>query len=229
MNRDVIPTILTADDVCNISVEVLRYLPSISTDIVLRSVNNFIAANSNSTDDTHRQAALILNSVYSEVNSINEYLNSSDAKELADTLYRLNYDDITADVGLDTLKRYRAAILQLLSEDSSFVESYSTESLKLRNTGTMVAYTAKLDTNNFDTTLQLMREAARGDVIALSLCSRIQKNASLFKNGNRAVNKSTVMRKAIYKKDKLKSLLKSLDFLIPRLEAGQSPITWRRL
>ena len=61
------------------------------------------------------------------------------------------------------------------------------------------------------------------------LINAISKNRSLFKNGSMNTNKATVLRKAIFKKDKLKAILRGLDYLIPRMEAGASPYGWRRL
>ncbi len=229
MPKSVLPTILTSEDVLQIPDEVLTLMTRISTGIVLGNINKFVAANRESSDSVDREAALKLERIYTDVNEVKAYLESEEAKNLANTLASLQYSDISATTDLRTLKMYRMLIIELLSEDEDFVNSYTTEQLELGASGRYTAYTAKLDKANLEEVLELMGEAAHGVPAAMSLINRIDKNKSLFKNGNYHINTPTVLRRAIYKKDKLKNILRGLDFLIPRLEVGQSPTTWRRL
>lgn len=229
MSKWILPTILTAEDVVKLSDEMLELLTRISTGIVLKAVNDFVDKYSNSTDPTCSTAASKLAKAYKSVNDINAYLESEEAKTLADTLASLQYNDVSATTDLHVLKLYRELIIELLSEDEEFCNSYSTESVAKEAHKVKTAYTAKLDNENLETVLAEMDNAAHGEVVALSLISNIKKKKSLFKNSTYNVNKPTVLRKAIYKKDKLRNILHGLDFLIPRLESGQSPSAWRRI
>lgn len=227
MLKYVLPTILTVDDVLRIPDDVLRLFTRISTGIVLENINEFVDRNKDSQNESDREAALKLERIYKEVNEINAYLESDEAKNLANTLASLQYSDISATTDIDTLKMYRSLIIELLSEDEDFAKEYLNKDVS--GTGKKTAYTAKLDSSNLESVLEQMAIAADGDATSNLLISKIMKNKSLFKNGNYNINKPTVLRKAIYKKDKLKNILRGLDYLIPRLEAGQSPMTWRRL
>lgn len=227
MSRDVLPTILTTSDVVALPDETLRLFTRISTGIVLENINEFVEDYKSSSDVECQNAALKLERIFKEVNDVNAYLESDEAKDLANTLSSLQYSDVSATTDIEQLKLYRSLILELLSEDKDFVREYSGENVV--STGRKTAYTAKLDKDNLESTLEDMFSTANGNPLVLSFISRIQKNSSLFRNGNYNVNKPTVLRKAIYKKDKLRNILRGLDFLIPKLEAGQNPSTWRRL
>lgn len=229
MSKYVLPTILTVDEVLAIPDNVLKLFTRISTGIVLESINEFVDKNKDSQSYEDREAALKLERIYKEVNDVNAYLESDEAKNLADTLASLQYSDVSATTNLETLKMYRSLIIELLSEDEDFVKEYMNKEVDTTEVSKKTAYTAKLDSNNLEHVLSLMTDEAHGDVATLGLITKISKNKSLFKNGNYNINKPTVLRKAIYKKDKLKNILRGLDFLIPRLEAGQSPLSWRRL
>lgn len=228
MPKDVLVTILSVDDVLNIPTEVLNLLPLISTDIITYNINRFVDNNLESSDAKCKEAATKLKDAYAHVNEVHDYLDSQEARDLADTLATLQYSDITVDAGLDKLKIYRELILDLLSEDTEFIREYN-NGIANDVTGKRSAYTAKMDGSNLESVLSKMELESHGNPDALALVSRIRKNSSLFKNGSKAGNKSTVLRKAIAKKDKLKNILCGLDFLIPKMESGQNPMTWRKL
>ena len=229
LSKEIIPTVITVEDVLGIPDAVLCLLPSISTGIVLDKINTFIKRNIESSNEILKAAAIRLQAAYEELNATNAYLASDEAKDLSETLYRLRYDDISVNTSLDTLKTYRALILELLSEDEEFINSYTNEKIEKKSTGTKVAYTTKLDSKNLENVLEKMLAVSECNILAFQLRIKIQNNKNLFRNARLALNNKTVLRKAIYKKDKLINILKGLDFLIPRLESGQSPATWRRL
>jgi hypothetical protein len=229
MSKYVLPTILTVDEVLALPDNILELLTEISTGIILESINEFVEKNKNSQVQNDREAALKLERIYKETNDVNAYLESDEAKSLADTLAALQYSDVSASTDLDTLKMYRKLIIELLSDDEDFVKEYFGSSSESSGVKKKTAYTAKLDNDNLERVVKLMSQEADGDPVVLGLISKINKNKNKFKNGNYNVNKPTVLRKAIYKKDKLRNILKGLDFLIPKLESGQSPVTWRRL
>ena len=228
MSKDVLVTILSVDDVLNIPTEVLNLLPLISTDIVTYNINRFVDNNLQSSDAKCKEAAIKLRDAYAHVNEVHDYLDSAEVRDLADTLATLQYSDITVDTGLDKLKMYRELILDLLSEDADFMREYN-NGIANDVSGKRSAYTAKMDNSNLESILNKMAQESHGNPDVLALITRIQKNKSLFKNGSKAGNRSTVLRKAIAKKDKLKNILRGLDFLIPKMESGQNPITWRKL
>lgn len=225
----VLPNIMTVDDVNNVSDEFLKLLSNISTGIVLKTVNDFVNKNINSPIQANADAAAKLQEAYRSVNEIQEYLNSNEAKNLADTLVSLQYSDVSASTDIAKLKYWRMLIIELLSEDEDFMKSYTSAVGNVSNVGYKTAYTARLDKDNLQTTLEAMEELAVEDMTAAKLVGNIKKMKNLFKNGNHNINKPTVLRKAIYSKDRLKTILRGLDFLIPRLESNVSPATWRRL
>lgn len=229
MSMYILPGIMTVDDVNNVSEEILKELTSISTGIILKRINEFVDKNKNSSDANVAKAANKLYNVYKDLNDFNEYLNSDEAKNLADTLVSLQYSDISATTDIRQLKLWRLMIIELLSEDKDFVESYKGEISTVNATGYKTAYTARLDKDNFQITIDKMYELAGSDVVSLQLIHNINKMKNLFKNGTHNINKPTVFRKAIYAKDRLRNILKGLDFLIPRLESNTNPMTWRRL
>lgn len=229
MSMYVLPGIMTVDDVNSVSDEFLKELTNISTGIILKTINEFIDKNSGSGNADVAKAANKLCKAYQDINEFNAYLNSDEAKNLADTLVSLQYSDVSATTDLRQLKLWRMMIIELLSEDKDFLESYKGDIGDVSNVGHKTAYTTRLDKDNFQATVDRMREIAIGDPIAGRLVDNIVKMKNLFKNGNHNVNKPTVLRKAIYAKDRLKNILRGLDYLIPRLESGTSPVSWRRL
>lgn len=229
MSMYVLPGIMTVDDVNNVREETLKELTNISTGIVLKTINDFVDKNRGSSNSDVARAAERLYVIYKDLNDFYTYLNSDEARNLADTLVSLQYADVSATTDIRQLKLWRMMIIELLSEDKDFVESYKGDTEGISSTGYKTAYTARLDRDNFQSTIDRMRELAIGDPATGRLVDNIVKMKNLFKNGNHNINKPTVLRKAIYAKDKLKNILKGLDYLIPRLESGVSPVSWRRL
>lgn len=227
----VLPNVMSDVDVTQLPEEVLNELPNISTGIVVSYINKFIEANAGSSDDVSRLAATRLAHAYERLNKTTDYLKSKDARDFADTLSRLQYSDISYSTDVEVLKMWRLQILDLLSEDEDFRESYTGDMSDSETRGMKTAYTTKLDKDNLEETLARMKgiAIATGSTRQVDgLIARIRNNANLFKNGNYNLNSPTVMRKAIYKKDRLTNILKGLDFLIPRKEAGLSANEWRR-
>lgn len=229
----VLPGILKAEDVSRVSPELLKMMSNISTGVILGYVNKFIESNSGSSDAVLSQAANVLANAYDEVNRVNEYLNSEEAKNLSDTLCSLQYSDVSAEMPIEQLISYRAKILELLSEDADFVSEYNRDCPVNSTNGYKSAYTAKLDENNFESVYKEMSEFALNNPAAskynLNLLEKIRMNSNLFINSRTKVNSPTVLRKAIYHKDRLRSILRGLDFLIDKKNSGESPRAWRRI
>ena len=228
----VLLNVLSVDDVLMVSDEVLNLLTEVSTGIVKTRVNEFVNKNINSSDSDMRSAASRLQAAYQRVNDIDDYLKSDEAKDLSSFLASMQYSDVSATTDVATLKKWRDAIIELLAEDENFRESYTGEVRESDTRGYKTAYTAKLDEDNLASVIERIHNAVAASPTQAeahrAVASSIGRNSNLFKNSRYAVNKPTVMRKAVYKKDKLKGILAGLDFLIPRLEAGQSPIRWRK-
>lgn len=233
MSKWILPMVLTVEDVNNLSSGVLSLFTKISTGIVLKKVNEFINSNIDSLDIEIRSAAEKLKDAYAEINAVNDYLESDEAKDLADTLSQLNYSDISINTDLSKLKLWRSLIIELLAEDEEFLNSYTGDVSESSTRGFKSAYTAKLDKDNLEVILEKMRNVAGNTPSEFSAYSRLEgailKNKNLFKNGNFNVNHPTVLRKAIIKKDRLISLLRGLDFIIPKIESGKNATAWRRL
>ena len=236
MNKWVLPGVLRVDTVNALSVEVFTLFAQISTGIVIKRINDYIAAHE-SEEGEEGDAARKLKAGYSQVNRINEYLESDEAKDLADTLASLQYSDVSCTEDINKLKLYREMIIELLSEDEDFRSEYEGEIAEDATRGMKTAYTTKLDKENLSNVLvQIRLEATRNPnydqaarSMASDLCMTIEKNKNLFKNGSHNINRATVIRKAIYKKDKLRNILRGLDYIIPKIEAGESAYSWRRL
>lgn len=228
----VLPDILTVEDVNNLPEEVLVELTKISTGIILEYVNNFIAGNINSDNPENVAAATKLQTVYATLNKTNEYLKSQEAKDFASTLANLQYSDIRYDVELEVLKQWRSQIIDLLAEDDDFKDSYTGDVGDSETRGMKTAYTTKLDKDNLDNTLARMTGlgiATGSFVVTERLIAKIIEYSGLFRNGNYNLNNPTVMRRAIWKKDRLTTILKGLDYIIPRKEAGMNASEWRKL
>ncbi len=226
----VLPGILKVEDVHAVDPVILCMMSNISTGVILGYVNKFIGSASSSNDAVKVEAASVIGSAYEQVNKVNDYLNSEEAKNLADTLCSLQYSDVSAELPIEQLISYRSVILDLLSEDKDFVESYEKESLEGQASGMKVAYTPKLDESNYFRCLHEMDVyiAEHGASPETSrLIDRIRSNKNLFVNSRAKLNSSTVLRKAIYKKDRLRSILRGLDFLIDKKNSGASPRSWR--
>lgn len=233
MKNWVLPNVLTVEDVLNIDAPILELLSKTSTGIVLKYVNNFISANESSSDETMRAAAIKLRDAYYMVNKKEEYLNSDEAKKLADTLVSLQYSDITFETDLTELETYKMLIIDLLSEDDSFRDSYLNGEGNIENKGFKTSYTDKLDELNLvqvcDCIMQYAQNNESSSITCESLVNTLKKNKNLFKNSNRKVNRHTVLRKAIYQKDKLLNILKGIDFIIEKKVNNESPRSWRRI
>ncbi len=225
----VLPGILNAEDVTEIAPELLHMTSKISTGVIVGYVNKFIETYENSSDSTYSLAAKKLKEAYADVNSVMEYLQSDEARNLADTLCSLQYSDISADVPKDKLIAYRSAILELFSEDVDFMKEYQKEVEVKEASGYKTAYTAKLDKENFDRVVTQMQAylSQHPDKAGGMLVDRITKNSNLFINSRAKTNAPTVLRKAIYRKDTLKNILRGLDYLIDKIDSGQAPRSWR--
>lgn len=236
MSKWVLPGVLSVESVNKLNVEVLSLLSQISTGIVIKRVNDFIEANEFKSNEDG-EAARKLKAGFENINKINAYLESDEAKDLADTLASLQYSDISCTEDINKLKLYREMIIELLSEDEEFREEYKGEISENATRGMKTAYTTKLDKENLSNILVQIRLAATRNPnispvttqAALDLCRAIETNKNLFKNGSYNINKATVIRKAIYKKDKLRNILRGLDYIIPKIEANESAYSWRRL
>lgn len=228
----VLPGILDAEEVRYIAPQLLEMMASTSTAIIVDYVNKFIAKYKGSSDVICAEAADKLEAAYASVNAINEYLNGDEAKNLADTLAALQYSDISAELPTEKLLYYKSLILELLMEDADFAEQYKQGS-SIQATGYKTAYTVKLDADNFNETLDAMRkfctENPRYAGAGLMLVDKLNKQKNLFTNGRTKTNSATVLRKAIYHKDKLKSILRGIDFLLERRAENVSPRAWRML
>lgn len=234
MTKWVLPNVLSVDDTLLLDIEVLKVLSGVSTGVILKYVNKFIDTGINSADPDVQQAATKLQEAYKEVNDVNRYLESDEAKQLADTLVSLQYSDIKYETDTPKLVAYRELILELLSEDEDFMKAYIGEVNANVAKGYKTAYTAKLDMDNLDSAIQQISEIATklsgpSSQAALKLMGVIDSNKNLFKNGNNKINRPTVLRKAIYQKDRLKSILKGIDYLLGKKESGDSPRSWRRI
>lgn len=234
MSKWVLPNVLSVDDTLVLDVEVLKVLSKISTGVILKYINKFIDTEINSADPDAQQAAAKLKEAYAEVNDVNRYLESDEAKNLADTLVSLQYSDIKHEVDTAKLVAYRELILDLLSEDEDFMKTYVGEVNDSVAKGYKSAYTAKLDGDNLDAALEQIsaiagKTSGASAQAAIKLVGVIDSNKNLFKNGNNKINRPTVLRKAIYQKDRLKSILKGIDFLLAKKESGASPRSWRRI
>lgn len=230
MSLWVLPNILTVDDVVDLDDRVLKLFSEISTGIITMKVNDFVSKNSQSNNPMLAKAANKLYTAFYEVNRASNYLESEEAKNLADSLVSLQYSDISATTDIVTLRNYRKLIIELLAEDADFLNSYTGEVEESDTRGLKTSYTMKLDGDHLQVTLDRMRAMSTDNMpLVYKLCSTVESNKTLFKNGSMSTNKATVLRKAFYKKDKLKAILKGLDYLIPKIEAGVSPYSWRRL
>lgn len=231
MTTWVLPGILKADDVLDIPLDMLIEMSNMSTGIILNYVNKFISGNINSSDETMAAAAKKMSIAYENVNKVNDYLNSEEAKTLSDTLCSLEYRDVSAEMPLEKLTVMRAAILELLAEDVDFVQAYAKEISESSTRGMKTAYTVKLDEDNFIRILDAMRVVNRKEhtLAGDNLIGCIERNTNLFKNSRAKLNAPTVMRKAIYRKDKLKTILRGIDYLIDKKQSGAPPISWRRV
>lgn len=234
MTKWVLPNVLSVDDTLLLDMEVLKVLSKVSTGVILKYINNFIKAEIDSTDLNMQQAASKLKEAYKEVNDINSYLEGDEAKKLADTLVSLQYSDIKHEVETAKLIAYRELILDLLSEDEDFMKSYLGEVDDNVAKGYKTAYTAKLDMDNLEEAINqigeiMVKSSGAPRQAASRLISVIDSNKNLFKNGNNKINRPTVLRKAIYQKDRLKSILKGIDYLLAKKESGASPRSWRRI
>lgn len=232
MTNWVLPGILKADEVLLLPYEFIVELSKISTGVIMDYVNKFIATNMESSDPTSQQAASILSSAYEEVNKVNEYLNSDEAKTLSNTLCSLQYSDISSEIPMEKLIVYRSTILELLVEDEDFVANYNRDMGGAVSTGNKTAYTTKLDGSNYESVMERMqsKEVCAGkEILCDTVCKRISQNENLFKNSRAKLNSATVLRKALYKKDRLKSILRGLDYLIDKKKSGEPPRSWRRV
>lgn len=236
MQTWVLPLVLDTDDVIKLPDEALELLTKISTGIILDKVNEFVANNSNSSNPNVAEAAGKLEKAYAGINAMNEYLNSEQAKDMAEVLSSLQYSDISYDTNIHTLRMWRDLIIDLLSEDPEFAASRNVSNGQIEINGYKTAYTPKLDKENLDSVLSKFGDMANDSAFSVTQRSAVSKlylalnkNSSLFKNGKYNVNKPTVLRKAIYKKDRLLNILKGLDFIIPKMENGENAIGWRQL
>lgn len=231
MSDWVLPNVLDYRDVNRLPEEVFYKMSHISTGIILSMVNEFVEKHEVD-DGPIGEAARKLHAAYSEVNSVNQYLSSPEAKELADSLASLQYSDISATTDIQTLTRYRTLIIELLGDDEEFMETYGGGTARTSK-GYMTAYTRKMDSKNFYEVLEEIRNTTvttqDEKTALLSLCGRLEDKWSLFKNAMYSANKPTVLRKAIYKKDKLVNILKGIDFLLERNAVGAKPVSWRRV
>lgn len=232
MSSWVLPGILKVSEVGQLPHEFLVGLSTISTGIIMNYVNKFIADNEGSSDPTVQAAASALKSAYEEVNRISDYLNSEEAKTLSDTLCSLQYSDVSAEIPIEKLIVYRSTILDLLSEDEDFVAAYNKDIVESETRGYKTAYTPKLDEDNYISGIRMMNAAAKESNyrgLCETVMARIFSNDNLFKNSRAKLNSPTVLRKAIYKKDRLKSLLRGIDYLIEKKRSGAAPRSWRRV
>lgn len=232
MSKWILPGVLDVEMTNALSDEILALFSKISTGIIVDRVNDYVSRNIESANEQDRKAAIKLQRIYADINRVEAYLQGDEAKEFAETLANLQYSDVNCTVDINTLKKYREMIIDLLAEDEEFRNTYTGEIRESETRGMKTAYTNKLDKDNLEAVLEQMYVLSEGCIYRMyvvQLRKNIEDYKHLFKNSPHHVNKSTIIRKAIFKKDKLRNILRGLDYIIPKIEAGKSAYSWRRL
>lgn len=231
----VIYMVLSPKDIVEIDPAILKLTANISTGPIVSAVRKFIAQAEEFGDSTDKMAAEKLKVAYAEVDAIDEFINGDEAKKEVDTLLHLQYSDITATTDRETLEHYRNLILDLLAEDEEFINYYGKtederQSLRSRANGMRVAYKTRLDKDNLNNVLDQMYAILNegGTTVATrNWVNFIKQNSSMFINSSMRPDNTTRYRAVAYQKDKLKSILRGLDFLIGQLDAGHKAQSWR--
>lgn len=227
----VLYNILSVELVNKLPDDVLELFVSISTDIIIDRINKFISNNITSNIPENKQAAVKLSRLYENINKRNEYMESDEVKGLAKNLIRADYNDVSADTDIIVLKELRLAIISILSEDSVYRELYISEAEEDKSLGLKVAYTEKMDNERLENVLDKLDNYKCSDEMKINidtLADIIENNKSLFKNGIGRLNKATPLRPVFARLDKLKNILRGLEFLIPKLENSVDARSWRR-
>lgn len=227
---DVLPRVLSAELVAQCSDEALSYLQYVTTDIVMMYVNEFFKRTASSSDPVDTIASEKLKKALKNVIETQSYLESEETRDFGRELAALSYSDISYNANIEDLKRWRSMICELFADDATFKKEFGDMESNPDTRGMKIAFTPKMGAENLDEVLLNLKNYAldNHDVNAATLATIIEHNKSIFKYNSKKESKPTVLRNAIYNKDRLFSIMRGLNFLIPRMEKGVSPSTWRK-
>lgn len=217
-NQWVIPLIVDIDLLNVIPMKALQQLAEVSPKIIINDVNKWIANNISSSDKMMQMLANKLKEGYKEVNARDEFLGSVDTAIVASELKTLTYADISATQSVDNLRKWKAWIELVLESP------YSTDIVHNVDEDRFNMYIGRLS----DIAGEYEGDAAAQNAISV-LMRNMEKKKSLFKAPPFKKQVSTVLRGVLYKKEMLATILYGINFLLPKIEAGEDPIVWRYL
>ena len=231
-SKSVMPGVLTVDDVIDCSQDFLNVLPMASTEIVQKKVRDFIDANIESEDVKNKTAAEKLYVAYEHTFRQSDYMKGSTARDMANVLAKISLDDVKAQANIVDLQKKRSTILDLLSEDQDFINSYKNVIEESETKGLKMAYTPKMDKENFESFIRMLYTVpwTSADTLHIrdAIIGKIQAFKQLFINPKSEDNKRTQLSRSFERRDALIEVLRGLDYVIPRLQNGVEPMTWRR-
>jgi len=205
---DVIPLIVTEEDVINLPAGLLSKLATCSTEVIKDRVKAYLAK-----PEALPEVKEKISKAYQVQFTRDAYL--TDEQVIADVqrVKDLNYADINPSISEKTLHQYEEIIQGILTNPNS------------------AAYVAPIDSVYIRTLVEEIQIYAKGaDIPSLKgLSLRLKENSRLFKDAQSKGHTGTPMKRIMTNIRKYEILLEGIRFLLRKKAAGTEPAQWRIL
>lgn len=213
---NILPGILTVDDVLTLPVEILRCLTNVTTSNIESFIDSFINYVSKTGGDDYKEAAKKLTSVYSDYKVTKRFVDSPEMNETIQMVINTNLIDISYNTDTNELIKLKSRMTNVLDGEEKLI---------------------KLDSDNFEATTQMMvqlaMESEDPNIIGTTnkVVSSMKKMKSLFINKNGSGVQSSRLNTALKFKEKINSLITAIDDVldIKATNNGSNPREWRCL
>ena len=225
---DVLPLILTEQDVNYLPDSVLKLFAEASTSIIVQKVNEYCTKAEREGSDFSKGIASRLRNAYMFINRVNSYGKTSEARNIAYNLNNLRIEDIRNEVHPDQLNLWLDQINMVLtnkdiSDQEHFVNNSAIGELFKECDSYLIETTGKMNSG----------EMSRIDGIPIiasieKLKDAVMDNRNLFREAPFSKTKGTVFTRLLSRKEDLILIKEGIEIVIAKQKSGKDARSWRR-
>ena len=209
----ILPGVLSHELIINLPDEVIELLPNISSKIIIKYVNTFIANNINSSNEELKLAATKLQKAYKKRNDGINYLKSDELKEKLAFARSVSYLDVSAESGDQSLNELKDKIQNVLEVSDEL---------------------NKMSFDDIDTVMNkinIIKSNATEEQQSYCevLLRTLKQNKNLFTNSSASGKEWGIISSFNKTRDKLNGISNSIDTLLKRMATCKSSKEWRTI
>ena len=198
---DVIPYMLSEEDVMSMTEHQLELLASCSTDVIIDKIFKYLMSNSANT-----VCQAMVRSAYNDRLQTMKFLESKKTAKCVEMLQQLSYSSITPMVGIEELQMYKKVIEYILGSKYA------------------IPYVPPISGDIVNELIADLKESGNENVRA-----KIKALSQFLKDSPHKKATGTIVKNIIRNKGTYELLLKGIDFMIEKKQIGANPASWRYL